>query len=203
MVCLLRTDRRIIATLCGTDGLTCSSFPYPIRTAYQAIGTHWTLIVRIPERYIYRKHQENYGTECRKIENFIAHTIPDLVNVLATVTLMFIIFFSLNGWMAAICLFCIALSIGLQFANFFGEKAQEFTKIYFDTQERMSASAVQYVRGMPVVKKSSVRASGHSAVSIVRLRRIRNMHWKYVIHTNPVWWSSPYYWTHLLRSFCR
>ena len=87
-----------------------------------------------------------------KIENFIAHTIPDLVNVLATVTLMFIIFFSLNGWMAAICLFCIALSIGLQFANFFGKKAQEFTKIYFDTQERMSASAVQYVRGMPVVK---------------------------------------------------
>ena len=80
-----------------------------------------------------------------KIENFIAHTIPDLVNVLATVTLMFIIFFSLNGWMAAICLFCIALSIGLQFANFFGKKAQEFTKIYFDTQERMSASAVQYV----------------------------------------------------------
>lgn len=87
-----------------------------------------------------------------KIENFIAHTIPDLVNVLATVTLMFIIFFSLNGWMAAVCLFCIALSVGLQFANFFGKKAQEFTKIYFDTQERMSASAVQYVRGMPVVK---------------------------------------------------
>lgn len=25
-------------------------------------------------------------------------------------------------------------------------------KIYYDTQERMSASAVQYVRGMPVVK---------------------------------------------------
>ena len=43
-----------------------AAFPYPIRTAYQAIGTHWTLIVRIPEQYIYRKHQENYGTECRK-----------------------------------------------------------------------------------------------------------------------------------------
>lgn len=32
-----------------------------------------------------------------KIENFVAHTIPDLVNVLATIVLMFIIFFSLNG----------------------------------------------------------------------------------------------------------
>lgn len=87
-----------------------------------------------------------------KIENFVAHTIPDLVNVLATVVLMFVIFFSLNGWMAAICIVCIVLSIGLQFMNFFGKKAKEFTKIYYDTQERMSASAVQYVRGMPVVK---------------------------------------------------
>lgn len=87
-----------------------------------------------------------------KIENFVAHTIPDLVNVLATVVLMFIIFFSLNGWMATICVVCIILSIGLQFVNFFGKKAKEFTKIYYDTQERMSASAVQYVRGMPVVK---------------------------------------------------
>ena len=87
-----------------------------------------------------------------KIENFVAHTIPDLVNVLATVVLMFIIFFSLNGWMAAICVVCIVCSIGLQFMNLYGKKAKEFMKIYYDTQERMSASAVQYVRGMPVVK---------------------------------------------------
>lgn len=33
-----------------------------------------------------------------KIENFIAHTIPDMVNVVATVVLMFAIFFSLDGW---------------------------------------------------------------------------------------------------------
>ena len=87
-----------------------------------------------------------------KIETFIAHTIPDLVNVTATVILMFFIFFSLNGWMATICLTCIILSIGLQFATFFGKKANEFMKTYFDTQEQMSASAVQYVRGMPIVK---------------------------------------------------
>lgn len=87
-----------------------------------------------------------------KIETFIAHTIPDMVNVVATVTVMFVIFFSLSGWMAAVCFTVIALSIALQFGNFMGKKAQEFTKIYFDAQEQMSASAVQYVRGMPVVK---------------------------------------------------
>ena len=87
-----------------------------------------------------------------KIENFIAHTIPDMVNVVATVVLMFAIFFSLDGWLAAVGLAVIAVSVILQFSNFMGKKAQEFTRIYFDAQERMSASAVQYVRGMPVVK---------------------------------------------------
>lgn len=87
-----------------------------------------------------------------KIENFIAHTIPDMINVVATIALMFAIFFSLDGWLAAVCLAAIAVSIVLQFSNFMGKKAQEFTRIYFDAQERMSASAVQYVRGMPVVK---------------------------------------------------
>lgn len=87
-----------------------------------------------------------------KIENFIAHTIPDMVNVVATVVLMFAIFFSLDGWLAAVGLAVIAVSVILQFSNFMGKKAQEFTRIYFDAQERMSASAVQYVRGMPGVK---------------------------------------------------
>lgn len=87
-----------------------------------------------------------------KIENFIAHTIPDMVNVVATVVLMFAIFFSLDGWLAAVGLAVIAVSVILQFSNFMGKKAQEFTRIYFDAQERMSASAVQYVRGMPVIK---------------------------------------------------
>lgn len=87
-----------------------------------------------------------------KIEHFIAHTIPDIVNVLATIVFMFIIFFSLNGWMALTALACILLSLGMQFSNFIGKRAAELTKAYFDVQERMSASAVQYVRGMPVIK---------------------------------------------------
>lgn len=87
-----------------------------------------------------------------KIENFVAHTIPDLVNAATTVIIMFVIFFSLNGWMAAVCLLTIVIGITVQFSMMFGKKAQEFFKMYFDTSEQMSASAVQYVRGMPVVK---------------------------------------------------
>lgn len=54
--------------------------------------------------------------------------------------------------MAFTALLCILLSIGMQFSNFVGKRATALTKIYFDVQERMSASAVQYVRGMPIIK---------------------------------------------------
>ena len=87
-----------------------------------------------------------------KIEGFIAHTIPDLVNVIATVAVMFVIFFSLNVWLTVACLTVVVLSLFLQFSNFMGKKAKEFMRVYYDAQERMSTSAVQYVRGMPIVK---------------------------------------------------
>ena len=87
-----------------------------------------------------------------KIEGFIAHTIPDLVNVAATVVVMLVIFFSLDVWLTVVCLAVVVLSLFLQFSNFMGKRAREFMAIYYDAQEKMSASAVQYVRGMPVVK---------------------------------------------------
>ncbi|MGP1514542.1 MAG: ABC transporter ATP-binding protein [Bacteroidales bacterium] len=87
-----------------------------------------------------------------KIEGFIAHTIPDFVGVIATIIFMFVIFFSLNIWMALSILILIATSFYIQFSIFFGKKAKGFVKEYYDTQETMSASAVEYVRGMPVVK---------------------------------------------------
>ena len=87
-----------------------------------------------------------------KIEGFIAHTIPDLVNVAATVAVMLVIFFSLDVWLTVVCLAVVVISLFLQFSNFMGKRAREFMAIYYDAQEKMSASAVQYVRGMPVVK---------------------------------------------------
>ena len=57
-----------------------------------------------------------------KIEGFIAHTIPDLVNVMATVVVMLVIFFSLDVWLTVVCLAVVALSLFLQFSNFMGKR---------------------------------------------------------------------------------
>ena len=86
------------------------------------------------------------------LNNTSTGAIKDLVNVMATVVVMLVIFFSLDVWLTVVCLAVVALSLFLQFSNFMGKKAKEFMGIYYDAQEKMSASAVQYVRGMPVVK---------------------------------------------------
>lgn len=96
--------------------------------------------------------KKNLEQDVERIELFIAHTIPDLVNVAATVIVMFVIFFRLNGWMAFTCIIAFAISMSMQASMMFGKKAQDTMKAYFDAQERIHSSAVQYVRGIPVVK---------------------------------------------------
>ncbi len=96
--------------------------------------------------------KKNLEQDVDRIELFVAHTIPDLVNVAATVLMMFAIFFRLNGWMALTLLGAFVLSVSLQASMMFGTEAQQSTKAYFDALERIHASAIQYVRGIPVVK---------------------------------------------------
>lgn len=96
--------------------------------------------------------KKNLEQDVDKVELFVAHTIPDLVNAAATVIIMFAVFFKLNGWMALCVVLAFLLSMGMQVSMMFGVKAQETMKAYFDSLEKIHASAVQYVRGIPVVK---------------------------------------------------
>ncbi len=96
--------------------------------------------------------KKNLEQDVERIELFVAHTIPDLVNAAATVVIMFLIFFSLNGWMALTIVIVFGLNIAMQASMMFGKNAQASIKAYFDSIERIHASAVQYVRGIPVVK---------------------------------------------------
>ena len=98
------------------------------------------------------KIKKNLEQDVDRVELFIAHTIPDLVGAGATVLLMFGVFFRLNGWMAAVVLLAFLLSMGMQATMMFGKSAETTMKAYFDALERIHASAIQYVRGIPVVK---------------------------------------------------
>ena len=130
-----------------------------------------------------------------KIELFIAHTIPNLVNAAATVAVMFVLFFSLNGWMAAACLLAIVISILVQFSLMFGRKSKDFFRQYFDTSEQMSASAVQYVRGMPVVK-----IFGQTVASFRQFSQSIYAFKKYALHVCDTYQPGMVWFTVLLNS---
>lgn len=113
-------------------------------------------IGRLPLGYLTRTSigavKKTLEQNVEKIEQFVAHQIPDMCNALATVVVMFAALFYLNFWMALVCLAAIALGFGIQASMWVGEDAKKWVKLYYDALEEINASAVQYVRGMPAVK---------------------------------------------------
>jgi ATP-binding cassette subfamily B protein len=87
-----------------------------------------------------------------KVEMFIAHQLPNLIHVAATALLMIIVMFSFQVWLALACVLPLALGIAVQVLSISSPKIRQTLKSSFDALERMNASAVQYVRGMPAVK---------------------------------------------------
>ncbi|PYI57112.1 ABC transporter ATP-binding protein [Paenibacillus flagellatus] len=87
-----------------------------------------------------------------KVETFIAHQLPDLVQAIVTTVLVIVVMFMLNVWLALVCLVPIVLAVAVQIALLGAPRTKEYLKQYHDSLERMNGSAVQYVRGMPAVK---------------------------------------------------
>ena len=90
--------------------------------------------------------------DVEQIEIFIAHQFPDMVNTIALLVVMVIIMFSLNIWLALVCIVPIIIGFVAQFSMMFGKKASEGLKEFYDALENINTSSVQYVRGMPSIK---------------------------------------------------
>ncbi|OUM69328.1 hypothetical protein PIROE2DRAFT_2834 [Piromyces sp. E2] len=86
------------------------------------------------------------------IELFIAHTIPDIVKVVATVIFSIIIFLRFNIILTIVIITVFILAVLCQFAGMFSKRSMELQKEYFDICEKISGSVVQFVYGIPVIK---------------------------------------------------
>jgi ATP-binding cassette subfamily B protein len=90
--------------------------------------------------------------DIEKIELFIAHHLPDLVNTVAMTLIMIAAMFALNPYLGLAALLPIIIGFAAQFSMLMGKEAKAATSRYFDAIEDISASSVQYVRGMPSIK---------------------------------------------------
>lgn len=98
------------------------------------------------------KTKQILETELDQIERFIAHQIPDLINTVVTLLVMFAVMFTMNVWLALACLLPILLGFACEASMLMGEKARAAIKERVDAAEEINASSIEYVRGMPSIK---------------------------------------------------
>ena len=113
-------------------------------------------IMKLPLGYV-----EAEGTgKIRKIvtdssaatENFLAHNLPDKAVSYATPVGLLIMMMVFDRKLGLICLIPAVIAFALMGTLMMGPKMAEDMKQYQNALETMSAEAVEYVRGVPVVK---------------------------------------------------
>ncbi len=90
--------------------------------------------------------------DAEQIEAFLAHQLPDFVSTAVMLVTMFIIMFRYHALLAAVCLFPIIAGFVCQFAVLIKVMKSGGVQKNFDALERISASSLQYVNGMPSIK---------------------------------------------------
>lgn len=90
--------------------------------------------------------------DVEQIEAFLAHQFPDFVSTLVMLFALFIIMFSQNVWLALACLIPIIVGFACQLAVMIKIMKSGGVKENFDALEKISASSIQYVKGMPSIK---------------------------------------------------
>lgn len=90
-------------------------------------------------------------TNTFQLEDFIAHRLPDLVGSMITPAVILILLMYFDWILGIICLIPLIAGFAILYVIMKGS-SQEFLEIYQNSLEDMNNSAVEYVRGISVVK---------------------------------------------------
>lgn len=115
---------------------------------------------------------------------FLAHQLPDL-SATILIPLVAAVFIFVYDWRLGLaCLIPVAISFGIM-AVMMGGKAREFMRQYMNSFEDMNTEAVEYVRGIPVVKvfQQTIFSFKNFHKSI--------MNYKKMVYKHTVMWEKP------------
>ena len=107
---------------------------------------------------------ENSG----QVETYIAHQMPDLVSAQVTTVASLVLMLAID-WRIGLPLVALLIASFACQMSMMGEKTMNFMKRYQDAQEEMNHEAVEYVRGISVIK-----VFGQSVHSIRRFKEAIN-----------------------------
>lgn len=86
-----------------------------------------------------------------KTHTFVAHILPDVAGSVVAPVGVIVMMFAVDRVLGLVCLIPIAAAF-VMLGVMMKPESQYFQRLYLDAQEKMSNEAVEYVRGMPVVK---------------------------------------------------
>jgi ATP-binding cassette subfamily B protein IrtA len=107
--------------------------------------------------------------DVERIENFIAHSIPDLVKGL-TLPLVILIYLFTVDWRLALASCLPLVFIGIFMPILYGKKNMMVLNQYHHALENMNAGIVEFIRAMPVIKIFGHTADSFDAYSGVVYR---------------------------------
>lgn len=82
---------------------------------------------------------------------FVAHLLPDVASCIVAPIGVIVLLFSVDWQLGAAAMIPLVGAIGIM-GYMMNPKNNQFQRLYLDAQEKMGAEAVEYVRGIPVVK---------------------------------------------------
>ncbi len=165
----------VAGMLCYFVGLMCThygAFKTMAKTRY-ALMQH---LISLPLGY----HINNPSGKIRKVvdsnvaqtEGFLAHNIPDLAAaVVAPITIIVMMMF-FDWRLGLLCIIPLIMGFAIQFAWVMKRSRMGFIELYQESLAEMENSAVEYVRGISVVKVfgQTVRSFKNFYDSIVRYK---------------------------------
>ncbi len=146
-------------------------------------------VLRMPLGYF----DEHLSGKLRKIilsgaestHTFLAHQLPDMAGSFVTPIILLIMMFFFDWRMGIASLVPIAIGFSIMTTMMTGE-AKQFQQEYNDSLEEMSSEAVEYVRGIPVVK-----TFGQSVHSFTRFYN-SIIKYKELVTKFTLLWTKPY-----------
>lgn len=126
---------------------------------------------------------------------FLAHQLPDIAGTLLMPIAILISLFIFEWRMGLICLIPVIFAMFIM-GMMAGKKGKEFMKIYMNSLEEMNGEAVEYVRGIPVVKVFQ-----QTVYSFTNFYKSIEKYHKYVIAYTKMWEKPMSAYTVMINSF--
>ncbi len=181
----------VVAVLTYIAGLMCShlaAFRIATNLRLAMVKHIATLPLGAIEQFGSGKLRRTISETAGSAETYLAHQLPDQAKAMATIAGLLTLLLAFDWWLGLLSLVPVALAFAVM-TSMTGKKMQEQMTQYQNALADMSGEAVEYVRGIPVVK-----TFGQTVFSFKKFKGTIDNYERWVIaYTKQLRWPMTFY----------